>query len=83
MPTAFTDEELEHIRSALIQAGIRLSKELGLQKMSVEKLTSGKLLGEVCSVPFKSQVFQQFFNGKRGCGYIPDYLDIFPHGVFS
>ena len=40
MPTAFTDEELEHIRSALIQAGIRLSKELGLQKMSVEKLTA-------------------------------------------
>ena len=49
MPTAFTDEELEHIRSALIQAGIRLSKELGLQKMSVEKLTAavGKANGSL------------------------------------
>lgn len=39
MPTAFTEEEMNRIRSGLIQAGIRLSKELGLQKMSVEKLT--------------------------------------------
>lgn len=39
MPTAFTGEEMDRIRSGLIQAGIRLSKELGLQKMSVEKLT--------------------------------------------
>lgn len=40
MPTAFTDEEMKRIRGELISAGIRLSKELGLQKMSVEKLTS-------------------------------------------
>ena len=39
MPTAFTEEESERIRQELILAGIRLSKELGLQKMSVEKLT--------------------------------------------
>ena len=39
MPTAFTDEEIKSIRSELIQAGIRISKELGLQRMSVEKLT--------------------------------------------
>ena len=39
MPTAFTDEEMKRIRSRLITAGIQLSKELGLQKMSVEKLT--------------------------------------------
>ncbi len=39
MPNAFTDEEAERIRSGLIQAGMRLSRELGLQRMSVEKLT--------------------------------------------
>lgn len=40
MPTAFTDEEMKLIRSKLITAGIRLSRELGIQKMSVEKLSS-------------------------------------------
>ena len=39
MPTAFTDEEMKLIRSKLITAGIRLSRELGIQKMSVEKLS--------------------------------------------
>ena len=57
MPTAFTDEELEHIRSALIQAGIRLSKELGLQKMSVEKLTA--------AVWIAKGSFYMFFGSKE------------------
>ena len=57
MPTAFTDEELEHIRSALIQAGIRLSKELGLQKMSVEKLTA--------AVGLAKGSFYMFFGSKE------------------
>ena len=57
MPTAFTDEKLEHIRSALIQAGIRLSKELGLQKMSVEKLTA--------AVGIAKGSFYMFFGSKE------------------
>lgn len=57
MPTAFTDEEVEHIRSALIQAGIRLSKELGLQKMSVEKLTA--------AVGIAKGSFYMFFGSKE------------------
>lgn len=57
MPTAFTDEELEHIRGALIQAGIRLSKELGLQKMSVEKLTA--------AVGIAKGSFYMFFGSKE------------------
>lgn len=57
MPTAFTDEELEHIRSALIQAGIRFSKELGLQKMSVEKLTD--------AVGIAKGSFYMFFGSKE------------------
>lgn len=57
MPTAFTDEELEHIRSALIQAGIRLSKELGLQKVSVEKLTA--------AVGIAKGSFYMFFGSKE------------------
>lgn len=57
MPTAFTDEELEHIHSALIQAGIRLSKELGLQKMSVEKLTA--------AVGIAKGSFYMFFGSKE------------------
>lgn len=57
MPTAFTDEELEHIRSALIQAGIRLSKEPGFQKMSVEKLTA--------AVGIAKGSFYMFFGSKE------------------
>ena len=57
MPTAFTDEELEHIRSALIQAGIRLSKELGLRKMSVEKLPA--------AVGIAKGSFYMFFGSKE------------------
>ena len=40
MPNAFTEEESKRIRQELILAGIHLSKELGVQKMSVEKLTA-------------------------------------------
>lgn len=40
MPIAFTEEEMTKLRHELILAGIRLSKELGLQRMSVEKITS-------------------------------------------
>lgn len=57
MPTAFTDEELEHIRSALIQAGIRLSKEPGFQKMSVEKLTAAVVIAKGS--------FYMFFGSKE------------------
>ena len=57
MPTAFTVEEMERIRSALIQAGIRLSKELGLQKMSVEKLTA--------AVGIAKGSFYLFFGSKE------------------
>ena len=39
MPIAFTEEEMTKLRHELILAGIRLSRELGLQRMSVEKIT--------------------------------------------
>ena len=38
MPIAFTEEEMTKLRHELILAGIRLSRELGLQRMSVEKI---------------------------------------------
>ncbi len=57
MPIAFTDEEMNRIRSGLIQAGIRLSKELGLQKMSVEKLTE--------AVGIAKGSFYLFFGSKE------------------
>lgn len=57
MPNAFTDEEMTRIRSALIEAGIRLSKELGLQKMSVEKLTE--------AVGIAKGSFYLFFGSKE------------------
>ena len=57
MPTAFTEEEMERIRSALIQAGIRLSKDLGLQKMSVERLTE--------AVGIAKGSFYLFFGSKE------------------
>lgn len=40
MPIPFTEEEMTKLRHELILAGIRLSRELGLQRMSVEKITS-------------------------------------------
>ncbi len=57
VPTAFTEEEMNRIRSGLIQAGIRLSKELGLQKMSVEKLTE--------AVGIAKGSFYLFFGSKE------------------
>lgn len=57
MPIAFTGEEMDRIRSGLIQAGIRLSKELGLQKMSVEKLTE--------AVGIAKGSFYLFFGSKE------------------
>lgn len=57
MPIAFTDEEMKQIRSRLITAGIRLSKELGLQRMSVEKLTS--------AVGIAKGSFYLFFGSKE------------------
>jgi len=57
MPNAFTVEETKRIRKELILAGIRLSKELGLQKMSVEKLTS--------AVGIAKGSFYLFFGSKE------------------
>lgn len=57
VPTAFTEEEMNRIRSELIHAGIRLSKELGLQKMSVEKLTD--------AVGIAKGSFYLFFGSKE------------------
>lgn len=57
MPTAFTEEESERIKQELILAGIRLSKELGLQKMSVEKLTA--------AVGIAKGSFYIFFDSKE------------------
>ena len=57
MPTAFTKEESERIRTELILACIRLSKELGLQKMSVEKLTE--------AVGIAKGSFYLFFGSKE------------------
>lgn len=57
MPTAFTDEEMKLIRSKLITAGIQLSRELGLQRMSVEKLTE--------AVGIAKGSFYLFFGSKE------------------
>lgn len=57
MPTAFTDEEMTKLRHELILAGIKLSKELGLQKMSVEKITS--------AVGIAKGSFYLFFGSKE------------------
>lgn len=57
MPIAFTDEEMKQIRSKLITAGIRLSRELGLHKMSIEKLTE--------AVGIAKGSFYLFFGSKE------------------
>lgn len=57
MPAAFTDEEMKHIRLELILAGIKLSKELSMQKMSVEKLTA--------AVGIAKGSFYLFFDSKE------------------
>lgn len=57
MPNAFTEEGSKRIRQELILAGIRLSKELGVQKMSVEKLTA--------AVGIAKGSFYLFFGSKE------------------
>lgn len=57
MPIAFTEEEMTKLRHELILAGIRLSKELGLQRMSVEKITS--------AVGIAKGSFYIFFDSKE------------------
>ena len=57
MPNAFTEEESKRIRQELILAVIRLSKELGVQKMSVEKLTA--------AVGIAKGSFYLFFGSKE------------------
>ena len=46
MPAGFTEKEQEKIREELFLAGIKLIKEHGIQKTTVDKLTRscGKLL---------------------------------------
>lgn len=57
MPIAFTEEEITKLRHELILAGIRLSRELGLQRMSVEKITS--------AVGIAKGSFYIFFDSKE------------------
>ena len=57
MPIAFTDEEMKLIRTKLITAGIRLNRELGLHKMSIEKLTE--------AVGIAKGSFYLFFGSKE------------------
>lgn len=40
MSSAFTEEQQNQIREQLFQAGIRLSKELGVQRMTISKLAA-------------------------------------------
>lgn len=40
MPTPFTEEQQEEIKEQLFHAGIHLSRTLGVQRMTVSKLTS-------------------------------------------
>lgn len=57
MPIAFTEEEMTKLRHELMLAGIRLSRELGLQRMSVEKITS--------AVGIAKGSFYIFFDSKE------------------
>lgn len=57
MPNAFTEDETKRIRKELILAGIRLSKELGIQRMSVEKITA--------AVGIAKGSFYLFFGSKE------------------
>lgn len=57
MPNAFTEDETKRIRKELILAGIRLSKELGIQRMSVEKITA--------AVGIAKGSFYLFFDSKE------------------
>lgn len=57
MPNAFTEDETKRIRKELILAGIRLNKELGIQRMSVEKITA--------AVGIAKGSFYLFFGSKE------------------
>ena len=57
MPNAFTEDETKRIRKELILAGMRLSKELGIQRMSVEKITA--------AVGIAKGSFYLFFGSKE------------------
>lgn len=57
MPTAFTKEQQEEIREQLFHAGVRLSRELGVQRMTVSKLTAA------CGIAKGS--FYSFYESKE------------------
>lgn len=57
MSSAFTEEQQNQIKEQLFQAGIRLSKELGVQRMTVSKLA------EVVGIAKGS--FYSFFESKE------------------
>ena len=57
MPTAFTTEQQEEIKEELFHAGIRLSREVGVQRMTVSKLTT--------AAGFAKGSFYSFFESKE------------------
>lgn len=57
MPASFTKEQQEEIREQLFYAGIRLSREFGIQRMTVSRLTSA------CKIAKGS--FYSFYNSKE------------------
>lgn len=66
MPTAFTREQQERIKEQLFQAGIRLSKSIGVQRMTVSKLAAAAGIAKGS--------FYSFFESKEAfilalCGY--------------
>lgn len=57
MSSAFTEEQQNQIREQLFQAGIRLSKELGVQHMTISKLAA--------AVGIAKGSFYSFFDSKE------------------
>lgn len=57
MPASFTREQQEEIREQLFHAGIRLSRALGMQRMTVSKLTAA------CGIAKGS--FYSFYKSKE------------------
>lgn len=57
MPASFTKEQQEEIREQLFRAGIRLSKSLGVQRMTVSRLTAA------CGIAKGS--FYSFYESKE------------------
>lgn len=57
MPASFTKKQQEEIREQLFRAGIRLSKEFGMQRMTVSKLTAA------CGIAKGS--FYSFYESKE------------------